>query len=224
MPTIPYRNEDGEKLSGVTTIIGGNLGWNKQALMWWANQQGLEGKSHRDKTAAETGTLCHALIEAEIWARLKQSILKVANEIEGLKKTLTTEQIDMARQGLENFKKWADMSRFQPLYTEPHLVSEKYQYGATPDLIATIGEEVVLFDWKTSGGTYEDMLVQLSAYKAIWEEVHPDMPIKGIHLLRIGKADASFHHHYWQKLDEEWEVFKCQLKTHNLHKIIKKKL
>ena len=68
MPTIPYKLKDGTKVSGVTTIISQNLGWNKQQLMYWANQMGLEGKNHREvsQKAADAGTLAHALIEADI--------------------------------------------------------------------------------------------------------------------------------------------------------------
>jgi hypothetical protein len=33
LPLINYTNAKGERLSGVTTIISANLGWNKQQLM-----------------------------------------------------------------------------------------------------------------------------------------------------------------------------------------------
>jgi len=34
MGTINYKNAKGERVSGTTTIISQNLGWNKQALMY----------------------------------------------------------------------------------------------------------------------------------------------------------------------------------------------
>jgi hypothetical protein len=58
----------GKRLPGVTTVIPKNLGWNKQALIGWANQCGLAGKRHYDVSAAEAraGSLCHAMIDHHI--------------------------------------------------------------------------------------------------------------------------------------------------------------
>ena len=68
MPTIDYRLKDGSRISGTTTIISQNLGWNKQALMYWANQEGLSGRNHRDtaQRAADAGTIGHYLIDCDI--------------------------------------------------------------------------------------------------------------------------------------------------------------
>ena len=58
---------DGKRVPGVTTITG-NLGWSKEALIRWANRQGLAGTELEDarKGPAQTGTIAHAAIEAEI--------------------------------------------------------------------------------------------------------------------------------------------------------------
>ena len=72
MPTIPYKNAAGQRISGVTTIIGTNLGWNKEPLMYWANRIGREtGLGHREvsKLAADSGTVCHEMIDCEIKGR-----------------------------------------------------------------------------------------------------------------------------------------------------------
>ena len=56
---------DGTKAPSVTTIIGQNLGWNKNVLINWAKRQTMIGKD-ADKVlqdAADTGTLTHLLIE-----------------------------------------------------------------------------------------------------------------------------------------------------------------
>ena len=57
MPTIPYVNLQGKRLAGVTTILN-NLGWSKGALMWWAWNEGMEGRNFRDTSgqAAQAGT------------------------------------------------------------------------------------------------------------------------------------------------------------------------
>ncbi len=61
---MPYFLANGVRIPSVTTNIGQNLGWNKQALMNWANECGLNGKRHHDVAgeAAQAGTLCHHMM------------------------------------------------------------------------------------------------------------------------------------------------------------------
>jgi hypothetical protein len=91
----------------------------------------------------------------------------------------------------------------------------------TPDCLAKLNGKLILLDWKTSKGVYMDMLLQLAAYKAVWEECHPESRIEGMNLLRIGKTTASFHHHYWVPLPEAWEAFRHCLKLHQISKRLK---
>jgi len=213
MPTIDYRNKAGERISGVTGIIGANLGWNKEALMYWANQMGLQGKKHRDvsQKAADSGTVAHYLIECDIKA--------VAPDLS----QYPTEAISRAETAYLNFLEWKDMVKFKSIAVEPHLVSETYQFGMTPDCIAEIKGRLALFDWKTGSGVYEDMLIQLAAYKVGWEENNPDKLLEGgFHLLRINKEDAAFSHHWWQALPDGWAAFLHLLELHKLHKRLKK--
>lgn len=213
MPTIPYKNAKGEKLSGVTTIISGNLGWNKQPLMYWANQMGQQGKSHRDvaQEAANAGTIAHYLIECDIKGRKPDT--------SQYQKAL----VDQAETAFINYLEWRESVYLEPIEVEPHLISERYQFGATPDVIARIKGKISLPDWKTGNGTYEDHLIQLAAYKVAWEENHPDMPIEGgFHLIRTGKAIPMFDYKWRGELPGAWEAFEHALGLHNLHKQLKK--
>jgi hypothetical protein len=214
MPTIPYKNREGKRVSGVTTIISGNLGWNKQPLMWWANQMGLDGKNHREEAskAADAGTIGHYLIDCDI---------------KGIEPDMSqykdTGLIEKGETCLINFLEWKKMVNLRTIATEVNLVSEKYQYGGTPDDIGIVIDKLAVVDWKTGNGVYPDMLIQLAAYKQLWEENNSDKPLEGgFHLLRIGKEDASFHHHHWQALPEAWEAFKHLLELHRIHKVLKK--
>jgi hypothetical protein len=214
MPTIPYKLKDGTKVSGTTTIISQNLGWNKQQLMYWANQMGLDGKNHREvaQKAADAGTIAHAMIEANIKDRPFIKDPKYSQE-----------EIGKAETCLLNFLEWRKMVNLKTLTTEVNLVSEIYGYGATPDLIGVVIDKLSLIDWKSSSGLYPDYLIQLAAYKVAWEENNPDKPLEGgFHLLRIDKETASFHHHHWNALPEAWEAFQHLLALHNLQKKIKK--
>ena len=107
---------------------------------------------------------------------------------------------------------------------EPHLVSEKYQLGGTPDVIAEVMGKLSIIDWKT-GRTYEDLFLQLQAYKLFWEENNPKMPITGgFHVLRIPKNEEipSFHHSHWATLPPEaTEAIEAILKLKQCQGVLK---
>ena len=212
MPTIAYVNQAGRRVPGVTTVIG-NIGWNRNALMYWAWNQGIEGKNFRDSSAdaADAGTLGHHMIECEIKGDRP--------DVTGY----TTGQIEKAESCYLNFLQWQEMVKLKVHITEVHLVSEKYQCGGTPDAIAFISGKLSLLDFKTGKGVYEDQLLQLAAYREFWTELHPEQPLTGgYHLLRIAKESASFHHHYWQDLTPALTAFKMARQLHGLKSEIKK--
>ncbi len=205
MPTIPYVNLKGEKLSGVTTIIGSNLGWSKGALMYWSWDMGKQGKDFRQERdiAGNAGTIAHALIEADLKKK----------EIDTSK--YPKELLDKAETAYLNFLEWKERNHVKPIAIEPHLISEKYQFGATPDYIGLINDRPSLLDWK-SGGVYEDHLIQVAAYKVAWEENHFDYLLDGgFNLIRFSKEEAAFDHKFRQSLPEAWEVFLNVLNIHN---------
>ena len=214
MPTTVYLNQDKRRVPGVTTVIS-NLGWNRQALMYWAWKQGIDGKNFRDTSAdaADAGTLGHHMIECEIKGERP--------DVTGY----TTGQIEAAESCYLNFLQWQQMVGLEVHVTEIHLVSEKFQCGGTPDAIAIINGKWSLLDFKTGKGPFPDMLLQLAAYRAFWEELNPQHPLTGgYHLLRIAKESASFHQHYWQDLSVPLKAFGLARELHELHKEIKKLL
>jgi hypothetical protein len=209
MPTQVYKLSDGIKAPSVTTVISGNLGWNKQQLMYWSNKIGQEGKSHRDVSgaAADAGTLAHDMIEC--W--LKGTEVDLG--------PWTIETIELASQSFENFRGWTETMKFEAIKTETPLVSENHKYGGTIDCIAKINNKLSLFDWKTSSGIYADYLIQVSAYLELYHECFPKEKLAGgYYLLRISKDTASWTLHHWDKLPEAWEAFKLLRKLHDLKK------
>ena len=214
MPRIAYKNAAGQRLSGVTTVIGGNLGWSKNGLMYWAWEQGRDGKDFRDtkQAAADAGTIAHTLIEADI---------------KGITLDLTPYPADLlakAQKCYENFHHWKSTVGFKPLKSELTLVSEFNQYGGTIDCIAEIQGKPCLFDWKSSNGVHEEYLIQLSAYQKVYEENFPAEKLSGAYLLRISKEDAAWTFHYWENLDFAWLDFIRLLGLHNSKKLYKGKV
>ena len=213
MPTQIYKTKDGKRVTGVTTIISGNLGWSKNALMYWAWNEGIEGRNYRDTSqkAADIGTIAHAMIEADLKGRKYDSSI------------IPADMLNKAENAYLAWLEWKDIVGFDLLGSELALVSEEYHYGGCLD-IAAIKKVPCIVDLKTSGGVYGDHLIQIAAYGNLYNEHHPDAPIQGYYLLRLGKEDASFHYHYWPTLPEAWEAFKCLLTLHQLKSMINKQV
>ncbi len=217
-PKGGYRLKDGTRVPGVTTIIGRFK--DSGGLLWWAFEQGqkfergeISGLYEKRDQAAEAGTLCHDMVEAHIrkW------------EMPDLEK-YDPELVLLAQQGFENYIRWEKTTNIEVVETEKSLVSERYGYAGTPDAIMADGQ-LSIGDWKTSNGVYVDMIIQLAAYKNLWEENYPDRLITGgFHLCRFSKENADFTHHFWAELDDAWEQFKLFLRAYHIDKKLKKRV
>ncbi len=219
-PRQGYFLKDGTQVPGTTTVIGRFK--DSGALLHWAFSQGKaaqrgEIKSLYDKRdeAAEAGTLAHGMVEKRIDGEDPESVL-VGVESEQIK--------TQARAAFKAYLSWESMTKLVIVEQEMQLVSEQYQFGGTPDAIGLINGELCLVDWKTSNGVYQDYLIQLAAYKHLWEEKHPDRPLTGgFHLCRFAKEHGDFAHMYYPNLDEAWEAFVLMRRLYDLDKRLKKR-
>lgn len=217
-PAGGYRNKEGIRVPGTTTIIGRFK--DSGGLLYWAFEQGKAAErgeinklyDKRDE-AAESGTLAHSFVEARIEG-VEPKIPESASEA----------VIADATAAFESYLTWESMSKLEVLDQEMELVSEKYQFGGSPDAIGTINGQLCLVDWKTSNGIYPDYLIQLAAYKQLWEENHPDELLTGgFHLCRFAKSHGDFAHHHFPNLDEAWEQFKLFRQAYDIDKALKKR-
>lgn len=217
-PKAGYKNAAGESVPGVTTVIGRFK--DSGALLFWAFAQGklaeqgkIGGLYEKRDEAADAGTLAHSLIEADLHGDNPADLLVNVAEDTRIK----------AQNAFKQFEKWRTQSGIRIIATEMPLVSERYQFGGTPDAIGLIGDEVVLLDWKTSNGVYQDYLIQLAAYKVLIEECTEYRITGGFHLLRFAKESADFAHHYWGELDDAWRAFVLYREAWDLDKKLKKR-
>jgi len=214
MPRIPYKNRKGRRLPGATTIAG-CFKPSIEGLLVWACRLGQEGKSLEDgrNSATEPGTLCHAMIEAYLRGE----------DPHATEKGYGADAIDKATNAYLNFLAWAENNHLTPIEIEPSLVSEEYQYGGTPDLIADLNGKRCLVDWK-SGRVYESVLLQLAAYDQLWFE-NRGARFEAFHVLQIPRNEEmpSFTHRYWEKLPPEAFSAFCRLReTYEEFKTLKK--
>lgn len=210
MPTQPYLI-DGVRVPSVTTILSNRK--NCDGLVYWAWDLGKQGKDYRQvrDSAATAGTIAHNLIEGDI---------------RGYKVDLTNEDPELVAQAMKAYgayDEWKRVTTLTPTHTEMPLVSKKYRYGGTLDAMLIQGR-LSVGDWKTSNSIYIEYLMQIAAYKQLWEENFPDQPIEGgLHLLRVSKG-GDFHHHWWPELDDAWEDFLHLRAVYDLDKKLKGRL
>ena len=215
MPRIPYKNKDGKRLPGVTTIAGA-FKPSIEGLLIWANRLGQDGKTLEEgrDSATEPGTCVHAMIEAYLRGL-------DPHEVE---KQYPPDVVDKASNAFLNFLTWAETHKLKPVAIEPNLISEAHQYGGTPDLIAEMNGKLSLVDWK-SGRVYEHVLLQLAAYREAWFENNGGSRIEGFHVLQIPRNEEipSFTHRYWESLPEEaFPTFLKLRECYESFKILKK--
>lgn len=210
-PSQGYRSAGGDRLPSVTTILSRFK--ESGALMKWAYTTGrehgrLEALGQDAPTslydvsgkAADIGTAAHAMVEAHI---------KGGNPLECVSYcALNAEDQARAHNAYTTYLDWQQMSRLEIVEQEIYLVSEQHRFGGTPDAIGLVRGELCLVDWKTSNGVYADYLLQLAAYRLLWEENNPDRLLAGgFHLCRFSKDFGDFSHHYYRELDGALEMF-----------------
>lgn len=205
-----YVTKDGKKCRSVTTILGNNLGWNKQVLIGWARRQALAGHDPELvlKEAANIGTLTHYLVECDIKGEKADT------------STYTQEQIEKAMNGFEGFKHWRKAYKPEFIGTELVLVDDELAVGGTADQVAKISGKVVLGDIKTAKFLYDDHIIQLGAYCHMYERIQPKVKIEYGYILRLDKETGSFTHHNINRkeLDWGWKVFLACLELDKLKK------
>ena len=212
---------DGKKkrLPGVTTVLGRFK--ESGGLMQWAFKQGQEGKAslyeERDE-AAECGTLAHEMVELYI----------NNDDYMGVLKGVGKNRAEQALNAFQMFREWQDNNKIEIIseYQEIQMVSHKHHFGGTPDAIGrNTNGELILLDWKTSNSVYQDYLLQLAAYRILWEENHPKEPITGgYYLCRFSKEFPDFSTHFYGELEKAERMFLLLLEAYTIDKELKKRV
>jgi len=185
-------------------------------LLYWANQEGLEGRPIRGpeskvQKACDAGTLGHAFAEAFI----NGTPLPKKEDYE-------PDIWERGEQAGDQFLKWKNQTRMTPVMSEISLISPVWLFGGTLDAV-TVDDELALLDFKT-GGVYPDALIQVcGAYNHLWCYHYPNEKPKEFHIIRF-PATGGFTHFCKGQIPEAWEIFKYYRVLYELDKIIKKAL
>ena len=208
-----YKNSDGKRVPGVTTITG-SLGWSKQVLINWANRMGLDGvdttKYVDDK--ADIGTLAH---------------LMITNQLQGIETSTddySKNQIKSAKNSVKSFDAWASEHTLEVVFVEKPLVSDLFDFGGQADIYGKVDGALELIDLKTGKGIYDEHLIQVGGGYDILLAEH-DHPTNRCRILNIPRADSEkFSEHVIVNLKECKAIFMHCLEVYQLHKVIRKEL
>ena len=210
---LRYHLKDGTPCPGVTTVVG-ELGWNKNMLIRWANRLGLNGVESQkyvdDK--ASVGSLAHAFVLEDLGGKKPET------------EDYSPNQVTLAKNCLKSYYGWKKGKVIEPLLIETPLVSEAIQVGGTPDFYGKIDGVLMLVDYKTGkGGCYPEYIIQASTYAEMLTEM--GNVVSEIRVLNIPRSDdESFSERIITEAERKagFEVFKHLLAIYNLKFAINK--
>lgn len=215
-PAVGYYTKSGERVPSVTEVLGKFK--NADPLVGWAFKLGKEAgiasaqgrpsprSAHEvKKQAGEAGNIAHDMIECHI--------KDVPYVYDGPK--LAAGVMERAKQGFENGKQWLKSSTYRVVDCEKSLVSEKYQFGGTRDVMFDTSMGYRLGDWKTSNSIYADYLIQVAAYDILAEECE-GISVSGYDILRFSKEYADFEHKSFNDLKDAKNAFVLMTKLYPL--------
>jgi hypothetical protein len=220
-PTSGYKLKSGDPATGVTTILSR---WKDSgALLHWAAEQGrlmergiIKNLYDKRDEAADIGTLAHDMCDSYLKGNDPYEVLKKAE--------MDQEKSNKADQAYKMFLDWWQQTGLKVHDSEMPLVSETHKFGGTPDWILETPRGYAIGDIKTSKAIYRDMLLQVAAYKILWEENHPDKLITGgFYICRFSKDFPDWECRHYGELKDAEEQFLLLNKAYALDKELKKR-
>ena len=113
---------------------------------------------------------------------------------------------------LEALKKFFADYKVKPIATEQRFYHKFLRFAGTADLIAKIGDETILVDYKTTAMLQSKLTeVQLAAYKNALKS--QGINVDGTAVLHVGK-DGNYKYVRSNNETEAWDVFLKLLKIH----------
>lgn len=201
-----YKTSDGKAVPGVTTVTGLLA---KPQLIKWANNLGLQGidsTKYVDK-AARIGSCAHEMIEMYLKNKKFES------------DQYSPDEVNQAENALIKFYEWEKGIKFFPLASELQLVHEVLLYGGTVDCVADIDGKTWLVDFKTGKSIYDEMAMQLAAYREML--TYHGHKIEGCRIIRVGRDETEG---FEDRIFSQWEIdkgfdkFMCLLDFYHIDK------
>ncbi|NLH62486.1 MAG: PD-(D/E)XK nuclease family protein [Ignavibacteriales bacterium] len=200
-----YKLKDNTRVPSVTTIVG--LLDKSKFLVPWANRLGLQGidSSKYVDALAEVGTLAH------------QMILDYFKKVETDFSDYSPETRDKAENSFLSFLEWAKGKDIEPLALEIEAVSESLRFGGKFDFYGLVNGIKTLIDFKTGSGIYDEMGIQLSAYRYLLIENNLGDPEQCM-IVRIPRDETETFEVKSFETKDNFEIFKRLLEIYYLQR------
>lgn len=239
LPDGRFYESEGKKLPSVTTLI--NI-ISKPGLVYWAAneertlvvetavefyreiaknpsqgscdeyrrqlEQRLGNKKAHEKLkqeAGDIGTHVHDVVEWEL-----KNELGMISEFDP-KPDIKSGPEEKA---YNEWKRWRKDVKLKPIAIEQVIVSDKYGYAGTLDLLAEVEGLLTVPDWKTGKAIYPEAFLQNAAYRQAVREMGMGDPKKGI-IVRLPKLEDDPGFEVADAGDEDFH-FKVFLNTREL--------
>lgn len=92
---------------------------------------------------------------------------------------------------IKAFIDWEKEASPKYLYSERKLLSKKYMYSGTVDILMEIGDRYIVADLKTSKDIYEEYFLQCAAYAQAVEE-EDGIEVSELMIIRVPKEDSEY--------------------------------
>lgn len=234
---------DGERYTGVTTIIDGGVP--KPALVWWA------GKTVAEFVAENPGLVNRWQAELDPEAFVKRLTLipngvrddaaRIGHDVHDLcERWLKGEEIEVADEYVPYVEGFIDLCEafgIEPVLIETTIVNREHRYTGRLDCLGRVrafGDRLLLIDWKTSNSVYGDTSLQGAAYAKAeaWvsdddpDTEHPMPQVDGVVVVHVTAEGSNLH---WlcrdrAEIDAAFEDFLHAAHTHRNTKTRKDRL
>lgn len=173
------------------------------AFYKWLADKGWDEAEAIKSAAGDKGSKVHKAIE---WW-LKGNEVRIDSKFQNP----TTEQVEELTLDeyncVKSFTDWWIENKPELLKTEIVVVSEKYGYAGTLDLIVKINGEVWIVDIKTGQSVWPEYELQLSAYKqAAWVEESLFEEKPKLAILQIGYK-RNKNNYKWNEIEDKFPLF-----------------
>lgn len=210
---------DGDTIPGVTSITG--IIDKSQPIKWWALNEARDYinekfEDHIDEDNPFDEVAIQELADEARTAHMKSSNkgINVGNLLHEYAEDYILHDLDLedkdepdfpnneaAQESAIEFLDWYENNEVEPVQTEQMIFHPEHKYAGTYDLKAWVNGNLLIIDFKTSSGIYEEHLAQTTAYM-FGEEFRTEEKLDGIGVARFPKDGAGFESEIVTERDE----------------------
>ena len=194
-----FRDREGNHILSVTSATG--MIDKSAALMGWSVKmmaEYLRQNWNLEKIKTEQDKLMMIDLAKKEYRKVKKEAADIGTEIHKFasdwikgKKPMIPEETRV-RNGAIAFMKWIKEEKIKPTVSEAYIYSQKYNYAGIMDMEGLDEGELVIGDFKSSKGIYNEMRYQLAGYWLAREEETGKKFKKGF-IAQFGKETGDFH-------------------------------